>query len=79
MMDHRSGGGFAVYLSRINLFQHLCVPDRIIHVRPENIKHIRPVLIIGSKVSGLQAFGKFRPVFIPMEVRLQEHEMKQKP
>ena len=40
IMNHRSGGRFAGCSSGINLFQHLCIPDRIIHIRPENIKHI---------------------------------------
>ena len=68
IMNHRSGGRFAGCSSGINLFQHLCIPDRIIHIRPENIKHIRSIFVINTKVSCLQAFGKLWPVFIPMKV-----------
>ena len=68
IMNHRSGGRFAGCSSGINLFQHLCIPDRIIHIRPENIKHIRSIFVINTKVSCLQAFAKLWPVFIPMKV-----------
>ena len=68
IMNHRSGGRFAGCSSGINLFQHLCIPDCIIHIRPENIKHIRSIFVIDTKVSCLQAFAKLWPVFIPMKV-----------
>lgn len=51
IMNHRSGGRFAGCSSGINLFQHLCIPNRIIHIRPENIKHIRSIFVIDTKVS----------------------------
>ena len=78
-VNHCARSGFAWCPALVDLLQLFCVPNGFIYKRTEDLIHIRPVLVVDAQAPCFQAFREFRPVFIPMQVCLQEREMEQEP